>query len=74
MTATVQTPAGDTWDLGNLAATWKFVSFYRDSTMAAGTYIVRYHRSEAAAAKGQWDSAEQRRVLVLAGHAPVVRG
>lgn len=71
--ATVQTPAGDTWDLGDTATTWKFASFYTAPDTEPGHFSVKYHRSEAAAAKGQWDSPYLRTVLAYAGYAPIGR-
>jgi hypothetical protein len=72
-TATVQTPAGETWNLGETATTWKFASFYTATDTAPGRFSIKYHRSEAAAAKGQWDSPYLRTVLTYAGYAPIVR-
>ena len=71
--ATVTTPAGDTWELGAVATTWKFASFYTATDTAPGRFSIKYHRTEAAAAKGQWDSPYLRTALAYAGYAPINR-
>ena len=69
--ATTTSPAGERFELGAIAATWRFASFYRQ--YGEGAPMIKYHRAEASAARGQWDSASQRKEWIYAGYAPIVR-
>lgn len=62
---------GQEFDMTGTGAQFKFASFYRMA--GSDKCMVKVHRTEAAARKGQWDSSAMRKVWVLAGHAPIVR-
>lgn len=67
---TTKTPAGETIEI-NAGPAFKFASFYR--TAGSDNFMVKYHRSENAARKGQWDSPAMRSIWTYAGYAPISR-
>lgn len=62
---------GQTHQIGNLSESFQFASFY----FATGSDrpLIKVHRTEAAAAKGSWDSAEMKKHYHHAGYTTIDR-
>lgn len=69
--ATVTDPTGNVLDLGGTGEQFKFASFYR---VEGQGFMVKVHRSENVARKGQWDSPAMRKLYPYAGYAPINHG
>lgn len=67
-TATVTDPDGNVLNLGGTGEQFVFASFYR---VEGRGYMVKVHRSENVARKGQWDSPAMRKLYPYAGYARI---
>ncbi len=61
---------GETFDLTHTGPSFKFASLYRT---VDGETMIKVHRSENVARKGQWDSPAMRKVWIYSGYGEIVR-
>ena len=65
------TISGQTIELDHTGAQFVWASAYRQA--GSDRLMIKVHRSEKVASKGQWDSPAMREVWAYAGYAAIVR-